>query len=254
MGTILSLNHSRTRGNEPYEVLQSAPCKRPRLSSSFYEKNPRLIPCLPDEISIQILSRIPRIHYLKLKSVSRTWKATILSAELFSLRKEMGTTEEWLYILTKVANDKLIWYALDPLARRWQRLPPMPNVSREDESRKGLAALRMWNMAGSSIRITDVIMEDVPIRDFTESESPYLLAGFLGKLHVITKDANQNIAVLQVYVQNHVASISAASSSSLVDPIEHAERPTESELDLWKVIATRSAPATELVSCLVLDI
>ncbi|CAB4267595.1 unnamed protein product [Prunus armeniaca] len=34
----------------------------------------------------------------------------------------------------------------------------MPNVSREDESRKGLAALRMWNMAGSSIRIADVIM------------------------------------------------------------------------------------------------
>lgn len=476
MGTILSLNHSRTRGNEPYEVLQSAPCKRPRLSSSFYEKHPRLIPCLPDEISIQILSRIPRIHYLKLKSVSRTWKATILSAELFSLRKEMGTTEEWLYILTKVANDKLIWYALDPLAGRWQRLPPMPNVSREDDSRKGLAALRMWNMAGSSIRIADVIMgwlgrkdaidrmpfcgcsvgavdgclyvlggfskasalrcawrynpvtnswsesspmsigraycktgilddklyavggvtrghggltplqsaevfdpktgvwsqipsmpftkaqvlptafladllkpiatgmtsyrgrlfvtqslycwpffvdvggevydpeanswvempiglgegwparqagtkmsatvdgelyaldpssspdnakikvydyladdwkvvaEDIPVRDFTESESPYLLAGFLGKLHVITKDANRNIAVLQVYVQNHVASISAASSSSLVDPIEHAERPTESELDLWKVIATRSAPAAELVSCLVLDI
>ncbi|CAB4267594.1 unnamed protein product [Prunus armeniaca] len=99
-----------------------------------------------------------------------------------------------------------------------------------------------------------VVAEDIPVPDFTESESPYLLAGFLGKLHVITKDANRNIAVLQVYVQNHVASISEASSSSLVDPIEHAERPTESELDLWKVIATRSAPAAELVSCLVLDI
>lgn len=154
MGAILSLNNQRI---EPYEVSQSEICKRQRLSSSFCEENSRLIPSLPDEISIQIIARLPRIDYLNLKLVSRAWKTTILSAELFNLRKELGTTEEWLYILTKVENDKLLWCALDPLSRRWQRLPPMPSFAFEDESKKGLTAHRMWNMVGSSIKIADVI-------------------------------------------------------------------------------------------------
>lgn len=469
MGAILSLNNSTTRESAPHEVSQSEMRKRQRLSSCPYEENPRLIPSLPDEISIQILARIPRIHYLKLKMVSRTWKTTIMTAELFNLRKELRKTEEWLYVLTKIESDKLIWYALDPLAGKWQRLPPMPSVCPEDESRRALTARRMWKMVGSSIRLADVIMgwlgrkdaldrmpfcgcsagavdgslyvlggfaratalacawrynpvinswsesspmsmgrayskigilnnklyvvggvtrgrgglaplqsaevfdpktgvwsqipsmpftkaqvlptafladllkpiatgmtsykgrlfvpqslycwpffvdvggevydpevnswgemptgmgegwparqagtkmsvtvngelysldpsssldsakiklydyqddtwkvvaEDVPLRDLTESESPYLLAGFLGKLHVITKDLNNNIAVLQAYVPNHLASISD-------NAYEISEGPAESEVDLWKVIATRSAYMAELVSCLVLDL
>ncbi|XP_050376511.1 F-box/kelch-repeat protein At1g22040-like [Argentina anserina] len=475
MGAILS--NSRTRESGPHEVSQSEKRKKQRLSSCLYEENLRLIPSLPDEISIQIIARIPRIHYLKLKMVSRTWKTTIMTSELFNLRKELGTTEEWLYVLTKVDSDKLIWHALDPLAGKWQKLPPMPSVCPEDESRRALAARRMWKMVGSSIRLADVIMgwlgrkdaldrmpfcgcavgavdgclyvlggfsratalscawhynpvinswsestpmsmgraycktgilnnklyvvggvtrgrgglaplqsaevfdpktglwsqlpsmpftkaqvlptafladllkpiatgmtsykgrlfvpqslycwpffvdvggevydpdvnswgemptgmgegwparqagtkmsvtvdgelyaldpsgsldsakiklydyqddawktvaEDVPIRDFTESESPYLLAGFLGKLHVITKDVNNNVAVLQAYVPNRLASISvtSSSSSSLDSTSEISERPAESDVDLWKVIATRSARTAELVSCLVLD-
>jgi len=129
MGARLSLNNSRS---EPSEVLRSELCRRQRLSSSFCEENSRLISSLPDEISMQILARIPRINYLNLKLVSRAWKAAILSVELYNVRKELGTTEEWLYILTKVENDKLLWYALDPLSRRWQRLPPMPNFAFED--------------------------------------------------------------------------------------------------------------------------
>ncbi|GLT54753.1 hypothetical protein SLA2020_279250 [Shorea laevis] len=124
MGARLSLNNSRS---DPYEVSQSELCKR------------------------------QRINYLNLKLVSRAWKAAILSVELYNLRKALGTTEEWLYILTKVENDKLLWYALDPLSRRWQRLPQMPNFAFEDESRKGMIPLRMWNMVGSSIKIADVI-------------------------------------------------------------------------------------------------
>ncbi|XP_039063014.1 F-box/kelch-repeat protein At1g22040-like [Hibiscus syriacus] len=81
----------------------------------------------------------------------------VICDELFNTRKGLGTTEEWLYILTKVEGDKLLWYALDPLSRRWQRLPQMPNFALEDESRKGLASLRMWNVVGSGIKIADVI-------------------------------------------------------------------------------------------------
>ncbi|TKY59522.1 F-box/kelch-repeat protein [Spatholobus suberectus] len=230
MGNILNLNNSKTRWNDPYEVLQGEACKRQRLSSNSCEGSARLIPSLPDEISMQILARVPRIYYLNLKLVSRAWKATLVSSELFCVRKELGTMEEWLYILTKVKDDKLLWYALDPLSRRWQRLPPMPKVGFEDETKKG----------------------DIPIHDFTDSESPYLLAGLLGKLHVITKDANHNIAVLQADMQNEHAE-SAFSQSILPSPdnsfSEDAESSAETHGEFWKVLATRSGRSAELVNC-----
>ncbi|KAE8670061.1 F-box/kelch-repeat protein [Hibiscus syriacus] len=157
MGAFLSLNNPRAGMSEPVDVSRNGACKRQKLSSCDCEENPRLIPSLPDEISYLILARIPRINYLNVRLVSRAWKAAIMSTELFNTRKELGTTEEWLYILTKVEGDKLLWYALDPLSRRWQRLPQMPNVALEDESRKGLASLWMWNVVGSGIKIADVV-------------------------------------------------------------------------------------------------
>ncbi|KAL1812159.1 hypothetical protein DCAR_0624354 [Daucus carota subsp. sativus] len=157
MGALLSLNNTRARTNNLYEVSSSEACKRQRTSSSFWEDNPRLIPSLPDEISIQILARLPRICYLDMKLVSRSWKAVITSAELYKLRKELGTAEQWLYILTKFDGDKLVWFALDPHSKRWQKLPLMPNVAAEDGSRRGLSALNVWHMVGSSIKIADAV-------------------------------------------------------------------------------------------------
>lgn len=471
MGNIIGPSNAKARRSAPAsEIFPGESCKRQRLLSTCYEDDSRLIPSLPDEISAQILARVPRIHYLNLKSVSRAWKAALASSELFCLRKELGTTEEWLYILTKVNDNKLLWYALDPISGKWQRLPPMPNVFVEDEAKKGLAAIphRMWSMLGSSIKIADVIMKwfirkdaldqmpfcgcsigavdgciyalggfskasamksvwqydpvtnswtegspmsvgraysktgvlnnklyvvggvtrgrgglnplqsaevydphtgtwsqlpnmpfakaqvlptafladllkpiatgmtsyrgrlfvpqslycwpffvdvggevydpdinswlempggmgdgwparqagtklsvtvnndlyaldpssslnyakikvydeegdtwkvvagDVPIHDFADSESPYLLASLLGKLHVITKDANHNIAVLQANMQNELAS----SQSMLSSPdSERAESSAESETEIWKVFASRSGRSSELVSC-----
>ncbi|XP_061350370.1 F-box/kelch-repeat protein At1g22040-like [Gastrolobium bilobum] len=478
MGNILSLNSSKTRWNDPCEVLQGEACKRRRLSSSSCEDNSRLIPALPDEISIQILARVPRVYYLNLKFVCHAWKAALVSSELFFVRKELGTTEEWLYILTKVNEDKLLWYALDPLSRRWQRLPPMPKVGFEDETKKGLAAfpLRMWSMMGSSVRIADFVMSwlgrrdaldrmpfcgcsigavdgciyalggfsrasalksvwlydpvknswteaspmsvgraycktgmlnnklyvvggvtrarggltplqsaevydphtsiwsqlpsmpfakaqvlptaflsdllkpiatgmtsykgrlfvpqslycwpffvdvggevydpntnswlempigmgegwparqagtklsvivnddlysldpsnsldsakikvydhegdtwkvatgDVPIRYFTDSESPYLLAGLLGKLHIITKNANHDITVLQADMQNDLVFSQSMLSSPDNSFSEHAESSAETQGEFWRVLATRSGRYVELVSCLSLKI
>ncbi|GLT96681.1 hypothetical protein SLE2022_142870 [Rubroshorea leprosula] len=476
MGAILSLNGSRTGASEPFEHLKHETCKRQKLSLCLCEENPRLIPSLPDEISYQILARLPRIYYFNMRLVSQTWKAAITSTELFSVRKKLGTTEEWLYILTKGQRDQLYWYAFDPLSRRWQRLPPMPNFTFEDESRRGLAGLRMWNVVGSGMKIADfirswlgkkdaldqmpfcgcaigaveghlyvlggfskasaltcvwkynpvknswseatpmsigraycktsvlnnklyvvggvtrgrggltpllsaevfdphtgiwsqipnmpflkaqilptafladllkpiatgmtsyrgrlfvpqslycwpffvdvggeaydpevnswvempvgmgegwparqagtklsvtvdgelyaldpssslesarikvydhqadawkVVVRDVPVPDFSESEAPYLLAGLLGKLHVVTKDVNNNITVLQTDVQNHFASVPSAPSSSSENTFVNAESIAESETNIWRIISTRMAGSAELVSCQTLEI
>ncbi|KAI3445708.1 hypothetical protein Pfo_002373 [Paulownia fortunei] len=476
MGARLSLNNHKASCSELFEVSQSETCKRQRTSSSFWDENPRLIPSLPDEISIQILARLPRICHFNAKLVSRSWQAALMSEEYYKLRKELGTTEEWLYILTKLDGEKLVWHALDPVSRIWQRLPLMPNVAAEDGMRRGLSGLRLWNIVGSSI-IADAIRGwlgrkdaleeipfcgcaigavdgclyvmggfcrasamksvwrydpivnawsevtpmsigraycktgvlnnklyvvggvtrgrggltplqsaevfdpssgiwtevpsmpfskaqvlptafladllkpiatgmtsyrgklyvpqslycwpffvdvggevydpetnswvempvgmgegwpakqagtklsvivdgdlyaldpsnsldsariklydhqddtwktiegEVPIRDLTDSESPYLLAGFLGKLHVITKDVNHNISVMQADRQNQLDSapstLSATSGESLQELSENA---SASLGNIWKVIATRSAGSAELVSCQILDI
>lgn len=97
-----------------------------------------------------------------------------------------------------------------------------------------------------------VVAEDIPIHDFSDSESPYLLAGLTQKLHVITKDANNNITVMQAGVRNHhLASFPSASSSSSSQDIcfrELHELEEESE-NFTKVIATRTVGSAELVSC-----
>jgi hypothetical protein len=93
-----------------------------------------------------------------------------------------------------------------------------------------------------------VVSGDVPIRDF-DSESPYLLAGFLGKLHVITKDVNHNIAVMQAERQNRSSSIASTSTNPLDDSLWEEI----SETNIWKVIGTRNAGSEELLSCQILD-
>ncbi|KAA8538030.1 hypothetical protein F0562_027390 [Nyssa sinensis] len=157
MGAFLSLADSKGRTSENKEAFSGETCKRQRMSLISHEVNSRLIPSLPDEISIQIFARLPRVCYFSMKLVARNWKAAVMSHELFNLRKELGTTEEWLYLLTKVEDDKLLWHALDPWSRQWQRLPPMPNAVYEEESRKGLSALWMWSMMGPNINLANIV-------------------------------------------------------------------------------------------------
>lgn len=157
MGAFLSLAGSNSGTSESHRVSQYETCKRQRMSFSSDEESPRLIPSLPDELSIQIIARLPRICYFNVRLVSQKWNETVSSPELFKLRKELGTTEEWLYLLTKIEDDKLLWHALDPLSRKWQRLPRMPNVVYEEGSCKGSSALWMWNLLGPRAKIAEVI-------------------------------------------------------------------------------------------------
>ncbi|KMT01005.1 hypothetical protein BVRB_9g222660 [Beta vulgaris subsp. vulgaris] len=154
MGGIFSLNSSADCSSQRYEGTTSGTYKRQR--TGYFEHSTRLIPSLPNEISLQILARVPRIYYLQLKLVSRSWKEALTTSEIYNLRREFKTTEEWLFILSRV-EENLLWYALDPVSRRWQKLPPMPHDSTQDECRRGLAILQMWNSLGSRVKIAEAI-------------------------------------------------------------------------------------------------
>ncbi|KAK7321144.1 hypothetical protein VNO77_31455 [Canavalia gladiata] len=155
MGSLFSMANTKSSQSESSEISPNDTCKRQRMSPASIEECPRLIPNLPDELSLQIIARLPRICYYHVRLVSRKWKATIMSSELYKVRKELGTTEEWLYLLVRVGENKLLWHALDPRSQIWQRLPIMPNVV-DEESHKGSCRLWMWNMV-EGIRIAEII-------------------------------------------------------------------------------------------------
>ncbi|KAH7652700.1 F-box domain-containing protein [Dioscorea alata] len=158
MGSLLSAPVSRTKSLDDCQTSQTESCKRLKMTVSC-DDNSRLISSLPDEISLQILARVPRICYLSMKLVAKNWKAALSSNEVYQLRKELGLTEEWLYILVKVERENtLMWLGLDPVSRKWQRLPPIPNVPPEEESSStALIGSWMWNVLGSSVKIADYI-------------------------------------------------------------------------------------------------
>jgi hypothetical protein len=80
------------------------------------------------------------------------------------------------------------------------------------------------------------ISPQVPVNDFTDAEAPYLLAGLRGRLHVITKAANNTLQVMEAVVQNN--SDNAVSGENVV----------------WTTVASRNFGTAELVSCQVLDV
>lgn len=116
-------------------TLPSTSCKRQRLTVENTDmENMQLIPGIPDELSVSILARIPRICHASIRRVCRRWCEAVTSTELFDIRRELGVTEEWLYVLIRDEEENLSWHALDPVSGKWQRIPPMPDMEPENES------------------------------------------------------------------------------------------------------------------------
>ncbi|CAN6584319.1 unnamed protein product [Malus baccata var. baccata] len=111
MGALLRLAGPKSERNEYHEISQNDTCKRQRMSPCTFEESQRLIPNLPDELSIQIIARFPRICYFNIRLVSRKWKETVTSSELFKLRKEIGG-------FYKATTVRCVW-RFDPIQNAW---------------------------------------------------------------------------------------------------------------------------------------
>lgn len=154
MGALFSCIASNASESRYTALSRSESYKRQRLLTAYNkEESSRLIPFLPDEVSIHILARLPRMSYYNARSVSRRWRAATMSPELYSVRRELGITEEWLYVLAKADTAELMWFALDPLSNKWLKLPPMPNISFKDPSPNG----PLWNLVGPTMRIANTV-------------------------------------------------------------------------------------------------
>lgn len=178
MGSIISrlvgrkTAAAKVEGNAQYAVDGKRNC----MFSDLNNENPRLIPSLPDEISTQILARLPRSCHLSMKLVSKSWKDAITSNEIVQMRKQLGKTEEWLYVLTK-KDETLMWYAFDPQSGIWQRLPPMPHVECEKETSGSFLGHLTRSMMGTSYKIANVVRGWLGGKRTTD-ESPFSGSGF----------------------------------------------------------------------------
>eukprot|EP00249_Psilotum_nudum_P004619 c18120_g1_i1 orf=330-1799(-) len=183
MGGFWSFARGDSSEQEKMSVVQLS--KKRRMLSSDLKENPQLIPGLPDELSLRILARVPRGSHSSLKLVCVAWHEAFTGKEMFGIRKELGITEEWLYILLKDEDDRLWWQALDPLTGRWERLPSMPDMSSDDELEHGSSG---WSWFASMGFSSMSLLRGLFRRNDSVDKSPFCgcAAGSLnGYLYVI---------------------------------------------------------------------
>ncbi|KAK6150512.1 hypothetical protein DH2020_015444 [Rehmannia glutinosa] len=103
---------------------------------------PPLIPNLPDDISLQILARVPRFHHPFLSLVSKSWRSTVNSAELFRTRSLLRTSQFSLYLSLRI-DSSFQWF------NKWEIGPKMR------AAREFSAAGRLWAAVPSAIELRD---------------------------------------------------------------------------------------------------
>lgn len=90
-----------------------------------------LIPGLPDDIALSILSRVPRKYHHYLKCVSKSWKELMSSEEWYSCREKNNLAETWIYALCRDKSEQVSFYVLDPNSseRCWKQIKSLPSCS-----------------------------------------------------------------------------------------------------------------------------
>ncbi|GFP97332.1 F-box/kelch-repeat protein skip6 [Phtheirospermum japonicum] len=89
---------------------------------------PQLIPNLPDDISLQILARVPRFYHPFLSLVAKSWRSAVKSPELFCIRSLLRTSQFSLYLSLRI-DSALQWYSeqKNPQVRK-RSLIPLPSI------------------------------------------------------------------------------------------------------------------------------
>lgn len=118
-GTKLCLQPDIKPSIHPTRQRAPPPRKKSRTQSP-------LLPGLPDDLAIACLIRVPRNEHRKLRLVCKRWYRLLAGNFFYSLRKNLGIAEEWIYIMKRDRDGKISWHAFDPIYQLWQPLPPVP--------------------------------------------------------------------------------------------------------------------------------
>ncbi|XP_002963430.2 F-box/kelch-repeat protein At5g60570 [Selaginella moellendorffii] len=84
-----------------------------------------LIPGLGDDVARLCLARLPRSCYGQFYTVSKRFCSLLRSGELYSTRRGLGISEQWVYLLN---SGQSVWRAFCLVdGGRWRPLPPTPS-------------------------------------------------------------------------------------------------------------------------------
>ncbi|KAL6541359.1 hypothetical protein OROHE_011067 [Orobanche hederae] len=87
----------------------------------------RLIQNFPDDISIQIIARVPRFRHLFLSLVSKSWRAAVNSLELFRTRSLLRISQSSLYLNLRI-NSSFSWYSEQNPQNSKRTFTPLPSI------------------------------------------------------------------------------------------------------------------------------
>ncbi|XP_057516888.1 F-box/kelch-repeat protein SKIP6 [Amaranthus tricolor] len=89
-------------------------------STEFHHPhNQSLIPILSNDVALQCLARIPRVHHPFLSLVCKSWRSTLYSPLFHATRCQLNTVQSFLFFNVRLFNPKdstfsFKWYSLDP--------------------------------------------------------------------------------------------------------------------------------------------
>ncbi|KAG6512567.1 F-box/kelch-repeat protein At1g55270-like isoform X2 [Zingiber officinale] len=107
------------------EIVPMGPRKRIARKERNKNQGP-LLPGLPDDLAIACLIRVPRAEHHNLRLVCKRWNQLLSHNYFYSLRKNLGIAEEWVYVIRRNRDGKISWHAFDPIYQIWKPLPPLP--------------------------------------------------------------------------------------------------------------------------------
>ncbi|CAN1170094.1 F-box/kelch-repeat protein At1g55270 [Linum perenne] len=99
--------------------------RKPSRSDRNRNQSP-LLPGLPDDLAIACLIRVPRAEHCKLRLVCKRWFRLLYGNFFYSLRKNLGIAEEWIYVIKRDRDGKISWHSFDPSYQLWHPLPAVP--------------------------------------------------------------------------------------------------------------------------------
>ncbi|CAL9248491.1 unnamed protein product [Arabidopsis halleri] len=82
------------------------------------------VPQLVYELEVEILARVPRFEYLKLRSLNKGFSRFLKSDEIFKVRRERGVVEPSVFMLS---SGDTRWTMFDKGFENCQKLPELPS-------------------------------------------------------------------------------------------------------------------------------
>lgn len=117
------------------------------MSSTRCRLPDSLLPGLPNPVAVHCLARIPCSLYPYLKAVSTCWREALSSPDIYSTRKELRCTENWIYLSFSprtLNNDRVKnWIeAYDPVRNTWKPICWLPGLA-DSEMLKGFGLVSL---------------------------------------------------------------------------------------------------------------